>query len=50
MLSRSEHLGLPGRQAKDERTGTECCGCSLDEKKKEGFIYFLVYKRREEGS
>lgn len=50
MLNSSEHLGLPRRQAKDERTGTKSCGCSLDEKKKEGFIYFLVYKRREEGS
>lgn len=48
MLNSNEHLGLPGELARDERTGTEC-DCSLveEKQKKEGFIYFLVYKRRE---
>lgn len=52
VLSRGEHLGLPGAQARDERAGTESYGCSLVEEKtkKEGFIYFPVYKRRGEGS
>ena len=43
VLNNGEHLGLPGEQARDGRTGTEMrCSCPLDEEKqkKEGFIYF----------
>lgn len=44
----TQHLVLPGEQARDGRTGTDSCGCSLDEEKKKGFHLFPVYKRREE--
>ena len=53
VLNRSEHPGLPGEQARDEQNRDSMQRLLLGRKKKEkkeGFIYFLVYKRREEGS